>query len=55
MPISAELPLLYSQGRRADAPDVQFPPAAEMTSEPKRKRVREPKLEPVRFLQSISA
>jgi hypothetical protein len=40
MQISAELPLLYSKGRSAGAPDVQFPLTAEMTDEPQRKRVR---------------
>jgi hypothetical protein len=53
MQISAELPLLYSKGRLAGAPEVHFPPAGEMSGVLQRKR--QPKLEPARFLQSISA
>lgn len=47
--ISAELPLLYAKGRRAQLPEVRFPVPAEITSP----RARQPKMETVPFLRSI--
>ena len=49
--ISAELPIMYAQGPRDERPRVQFPAAADVTGGPK--RLRQPKLEPARFLQSL--
>ena len=48
--ISAELPLLYAKGRRAQSPEVRFP-AAEVTNPPS--RVRQAKLAAAPFLRSI--
>jgi hypothetical protein len=48
--ISAELPLLYAKGRRAQSPEVRFP-AAEVTNPPS--RVRQAKLGAAPFLRSI--
>jgi hypothetical protein len=48
--ISAELPLLYAKGRRAQSPEVRFP-AAEVAISPS--RVRQAKLGAAPFLRSI--
>jgi hypothetical protein len=49
--IAAELPLLYPIGRRADPPSVRFPQPADPDEPP---RVRQSKLDPHPFLQSVS-
>jgi hypothetical protein len=49
--ISAELPLIYAKGRRAEAPQVQFPGEAESTTEPA--HARKAKLESAPLLQSV--
>lgn len=49
--ISAELPLIYTKGRRTEAPKVQFPAVADDTTEPKRSRAS--KLEPAPSLSSL--
>lgn len=41
--ISAELPIIYATGRRAEPPEVRFPSQADSSAEPK--RARESKLE----------
>jgi hypothetical protein len=49
--ISAEVPLIYPVGRRADHPEVAFPAATEAPSQPQ--RIREAKLEAHPFLRSL--
>jgi hypothetical protein len=49
--ISAELPLIYATGRRAEGPEVHFPANSPETSKPKRNR--ESKLESQPFLGSL--
>jgi hypothetical protein len=49
--ISAELPLLYAKGRRAQSPEVRFPAAAEVTNPPG--RVRQSRLDAAPFLRSL--
>lgn len=49
--ISAELPLIFATGRRAQAPEVYFPTDAENDGNPRRRR--ESKLEPAPFLRSL--
>jgi hypothetical protein len=49
--ISAELPLIYATGRRAETPEVHFP--ADADGPPKAKRTRESKIEPESFLRSL--
>lgn len=52
--LAAELPLLYSAGRRPTPPVVSYPTSIEELAKQPR-RVREPSLEPEPFLQSIPA
>jgi hypothetical protein len=49
--ISAELPLIYSTGRRTEAPEVHFPIEADDSANPK--RIRKSKLESPRYLTSL--
>jgi hypothetical protein len=48
--ITAELPLLYPKGRRAEPPEVRFPAPVDAQATP---RVRQAKLEPRPFLESL--
>jgi hypothetical protein len=48
--ISAELPLIYTTGRRTETPEVHFPTADDST---KPRRTRESKIEPEPFLRSL--
>jgi hypothetical protein len=48
--ISAELPLIYTTGRRTELPEVRFPADAD---DSKTRRSRESKLEPEPFLRSL--
>jgi hypothetical protein len=48
--IAAELPLLYTRGRRGPAPEIRFPPTAPGEE---RERRRQPKLEANPFLSSL--
>ena len=52
--LAAELPLLYTAGRRPTPPEVNYPTAVEELAKQPR-RIREPSLEPEPFLQSIPA
>jgi hypothetical protein len=49
--ISAELPLIYTTGRRTEPPEVRFPVEAETGDTPR--RIRESKLEPQPFMRSL--
>jgi hypothetical protein len=52
--LAAELPLLYTAGRRPTPPEVNYPaPADELANQPRRTRQSELEAEP--FLLSISA
>jgi hypothetical protein len=48
--IAAELPLLYSTGRHAQAPEIRFPPPVDLAAPP---RKRQSKLERHPFLESL--
>jgi hypothetical protein len=52
--LAAELPLLYTAGRRPAPPEVNYPTSVEELAKQPR-RIRESPLEPEPFLQSISA
>jgi hypothetical protein len=51
MQIAAELPILYSRGRRATSPTVEFPQGDDMRNQPR--RMRKSMLEAAPFLDSI--
>jgi hypothetical protein len=49
--IAAELPLIYTKGRRAEQPEVNFPTGTGSPDKPS--RIRESKVEPDPFLKSL--
>jgi hypothetical protein len=51
MQIAAELPILYTKGRRAVSPEIRFPTSSDLAT--KIPRVRQSQLEAKPFLRSL--